>query len=171
MTLRRAGMPPERSGSAGTIFSGMKWGDLLIVLVVAALSLALWGKILLAGRQTGNTAEIVAGGEVILRYDLETGNQIYVSPQIGTWTDAFSESKDAQGDPLIAISRNGIHFKLLLKDGRIRFLESDCPDRVCVNTGFISAGGQVAACVPAGVLVRITGAADDSDSAPDVIIK
>lgn len=42
-------------------------------------------------------------------------------------------------------------------DGGIRFSESDCPDKICVNTGFISIAGQTAVCLPNKISIRIIG--------------
>jgi hypothetical protein len=55
-----------------------------------------------------------------------------------------------------------------IKEGRIRFLNAKCPDKVCVNTGWISRSGQIAVCLPAGVMIKIEGSAPDSDY--DIII-
>ena len=38
-----------------------------------------------------------------------------------------------------------------------RFIEADCPDRLCVRTGLLTRPGQTAACVPNGVTVTILG--------------
>ncbi|MEG2858121.1 MAG: NusG domain II-containing protein, partial [Clostridia bacterium] len=46
-----------------------------------------------------------------------------------------------------------------VNNGRIRILESDCPDKICVKTGWISRGGQTIACVPLGIVITISGAA------------
>lgn len=54
-----------------------------------------------------------------------------------------------------------------IKDKKIRFLRSDCPDKICVNTGFISKGGQSAVCLPNKVSLRIT--ADNKDDEIDGI--
>ncbi|MFR5073321.1 MAG: NusG domain II-containing protein [Bianqueaceae bacterium] len=48
-----------------------------------------------------------------------------------------------------------------------KFLSSDCPDQVCVRTGFISLAGQTAVCLPHRLVVRIIS---DSPSDLDVII-
>ena len=47
---------------------------------------------------------------------------------------------------------------LEIKEGRIRVRESDCPRKICVNTGWIKTPGQVIACVPNKVLVEIKSA-------------
>lgn len=158
----------NNSGLKKQIFEKMRWGDFLIVIAVVILSFSLWSRILLAGNSKGSTAEIVAGGEILLQYDLRSGSQTYVNADILNLVEAYSAGTDESGDPLISMTQNGIHFKLLIKDGKVRFLVSDCPNQVCVNTGFISISGQIAACVPAGVLVRIAGVQASDD--PDIII-
>lgn len=48
--------------------------------------------------------------------------------------------------------------------GKIRFLSSDCPDRLCVKSGWLDRSGDIAACVPNRVVIRLAG---DSGGAPD----
>ena len=55
------------------------------------------------------------------------------------------------------IGKNGIVLVLEIDGGRARVRESGCPDKVCVHSGWLSQSGQTAACVPAGVCVRIVG--------------
>ena len=43
-----------------------------------------------------------------------------------------------------------------VKEGRIRFVSSDCPDKICVNTGFIGTPAQTAVCMPNRVSITIT---------------
>lgn len=58
----------------------------------------------------------------------------------------------------IELEIGGTYQELLAaENGRIRFEKANCPDQICVNTGWISRPGQVAVCVPAGVIVKITG--------------
>jgi len=60
-----------------------------------------------------------------------------------------------------------------VKDGAIAFVASDCPDKICVKTGFISHPGQMAACLPNHVVIKIveTGPAPTAGGEPDVIIR
>lgn len=50
-----------------------------------------------------------------------------------------------------------------VKNGSIRFNSADCPDKVCVRTGWISKPGQIAVCLPAGVIIKIEGENPDFD--------
>jgi hypothetical protein len=42
------------------------------------------------------------------------------------------------------------------ENGRICFAEANCPDKVCVHTGWISKPGQSAACLPARIIIKVT---------------
>lgn len=55
---------------------------------------------------------------------------------------------------------------LQIKDGAIRFLESDCPDKVCVNSGFLSHPGEYAVCLPNKLSLKVIGQSTDG---PDAI--
>jgi hypothetical protein len=43
------------------------------------------------------------------------------------------------------------HYHLVYTDGRIRFAEADCPDKICVRT-VDQPAGQIAACVPGDMI-------------------
>ena len=45
----------------------------------------------------------------------------------------------------------------IIKDGAVRFSHSDCPDQLCVHSGALKTEGAAAACVPAGVTLRVIG--------------
>lgn len=44
-----------------------------------------------------------------------------------------------------------------IRDHRIRFIEADCPDKLCERTGWISRPGETAICLPNRIVVRIEG--------------
>lgn len=89
------------------------------------------------------------------------GTAVVVTP-----TGETSLSLDADGDYPFD-GRDGLHIILQVKDGRVRFLQSGCPDKVCVHTGWLSQAGQTAACLPAGILLRVEGV--EEDEAPDIV--
>ena len=49
---------------------------------------------------------------------------------------------------------------LQVKEGAIAFLDSQCPDHVCEQFGWLDKDGAWAACVPAGVYVVVEPTAD-----------
>lgn len=56
------------------------------------------------------------------------------------------------------------HSKILVEKGKICFEETNCPDKVCVNTGKISKPGQVAVCLPAKLVIKIEGRVAGADA-------
>jgi hypothetical protein len=47
----------------------------------------------------------------------------------------------------------GMEFEI--RDGKIRVLHSDCHDKICVNTGFISSSSETIVCLPKHVVIKI----------------
>ncbi len=45
----------------------------------------------------------------------------------------------------------------VVADGRVRFVHSPCDAKLCIRAGWQSRAGELAACVPNQVLVRIRG--------------
>ena len=50
----------------------------------------------------------------------------------------------------------------MIKNGEIAFISSDCPDKVCVKTGWIGHNGEMAVCLPNRLSIKII-AEDDTD--------
>ena len=59
--------------------------------------------------------------------------------------------------------KDGILLSVEIHDGCVRVAYSGCPDQVCVHSGWLSKSGQTAACVPAGVSVRVLGGSQQVD--------
>ena len=49
------------------------------------------------------------------------------------------------------------HGVVLAEKGRIRFEESNCPDKVCVKSGWLTKKGDVAVCIPNKAIIKIEG--------------
>lgn len=63
--------------------------------------------------------------------------------------EGLAEDHSFSENPRILIRQYG--------DGTVAFVESDCPDKVCVRTGRIGRPGEFAACVPNRFLIVIAG--------------
>lgn len=46
---------------------------------------------------------------------------------------------------------------ILVEKGRIRFEEANCPDKVCVKSGWLSKKSDVAVCLPNRTIIKIEG--------------
>ena len=72
--------------------------------------------------------------------------------------DHLLEEVDLRADKLITLPVGRIEVEV--KNGRIRVASSDCPKKICVNTGWIGTPGQIIVCVPYKVLIEVN--ANDS---------
>ncbi len=59
----------------------------------------------------------------------------------------------------------------LYEDGSIRFEESDCPDKVCVNSGKLKHVGSSTACLPNKVILKIVPVKDTDKNDVDIIVR
>lgn len=103
---------------------------------------------------------LVAGAVLLLALGLLLGTRLFAKP------GAAAVVTTAQGSFTLPLGQDatraltgkgGIRVTLEVAGGRVRFAASDCPDKVCVHSGWLSRSGQTAACVPAGIAVRVTG--------------
>ncbi len=103
--------------------------DIAIILLVILISV-----LFIKPVHTNNpVAVITVNGEAVRRINL---------------ANAPDETITLDTDPQVTLRIN---------DGKIRFVEALCPDKTCQRQGELFMLGNTAACVPAGVVVTITG--------------
>ena len=90
-----------------------------------------------------------------LRLTARPGAQAEVTTPDGMLTLSLAQDQVRE-----LTGRNGIRVVIRVEGGRARFEESGCPDQICVHSGWLSSAGQSAACVPAGIALRLTGEED-----------
>lgn len=120
--------------------------DLILVGAVAAIGVLLW--VLLSGAigKEGAYAEIYYRSRLVKTVALTQGK-----------AESFS---------LAELPNVVFH---LYEDGSIAFVESDCPDKICIRAGRLHLVGQTAACLPNEVYVKIVAKTFDPD-APDLVV-
>ena len=102
--------------------------DLIIILVLLAVCAA--GLLLIPRGPKGNVAVVSVNGVETQRIDLSRDGEYHI-------------------DALLPVT-------LEVKDKRIRFVNSQCPDLLCEHFGFIGEEYKYAICMPAGVTVVIS---------------
>ena len=134
----------------------LKKGDiiLLLVIVLGILSAIFFGKENAAslsninGIQVDNvgiTATIKKNDKVIRKIDLTSLDKKEV------------------------INISGLHKATIVAEkNRICFLESDCPDKVCVKTGWLSHPGEIAVCLPNKIIIKLE---QDKNQNVDGVVK
>lgn len=73
-------------------------------------------------------------------------------------------------DALIPLSGPLGPIDLEVRDGAIAVVRSDCPNHLCMTRGWKRTAGDVLACVPNGLVVRIEGGSA-RDHAPDAVAR
>ena len=76
--------------------------------------------------------------------NIYVGDEVYKSIPLASIKETEVIAVKSKMKVLIEISEQGI-----------RFLQSECPDKICVNTGIINKPRQSASCLPARVVVLI----------------
>lgn len=121
----------------------LKKGDIILLGIISAaivISFAAVSTYKRSGNDTDKVAVIKMKDEIIKSIDLSTVKE----PQ--------------------KIEVSGKHIQVVLVErGRIRFLEADCPDKICVNTGWLSEKGDMAVCIPNSTMIKIEGQSDKVD--------
>lgn len=54
-------------------------------------------------------------------------------------------------------SCNGHNLTVQAENGKVSVISSDCPDKVCINSGAISSSNQMIVCAPAKISISIQG--------------
>lgn len=129
--------------------SWLKPGDFLIAGIIAVLAAAL---LILPNFSPQSAVSAV----------LKADNQIIRQWSASEMTASGQES----------LTANGYSYKIAWEAGKIRFLTATCLDQICVHTGWISRDGQIAACAPGRMILKVSGSGTQtSESSVDVIIK
>lgn len=121
--------------------------DLVIILTMIVIGVAVWFGYKFAFSDTPAKAEIYYKSELIETVDLKAGVD-----------KRFSIPQD-----------ENVVFHLQ-KDGSIGFEKSDCPDKVCIETGMLHTVGQTAACLPNEIILKIVPLDDRSDKDLDMVV-
>lgn len=128
------------SGGMGLLPFRLKVGDFIIAIVIiaiAAVNLALF-----TFKSSDNiSAVIIKDGKAIRTINLSS----------------LTKKETVQFDDKYKIV-------ITAEKGRIRFAKANCPDKVCVQTGWISKAGQSAACLPARIIIKIIAGDKNTDS-------
>lgn len=96
--------------------------DLVVIIVIFVLAFCLFHAYSLFNKGEAEYVQILYDGQVIKELSL---------------------FKDTEYIP-------DINKKIIIeiKDKKVHFKHSDCPDKICVNTGWLSKTGQTAVCLP-----------------------
>lgn len=118
----------------------LKIGDFVITGIV--LVVALFISLSFTGEAKGQmTAVVTKDGQIIKRISISE-----------------------LSEPLEFAVDGNYHNQIRVERGKIRFSDANCPDYICVKTGWLTKPGQVSACLPNGVLIKLEGSTGEVDT-------
>ena len=113
--------------------------DMLLILALLVLAGAAYG-ILRLTREPGNEAAVTVDGQLVLTVPLTREATVTVGENRG-----FRNVVEVSG-------------------GRVRVVDADCPDRLCVRQGWIRYSGESIVCLPHKLVVTVRGSEHDLDA-------
>lgn len=114
--------------------------DVILIALLLVFCVVIFGAIQIFVKKDGAVAVVKVDGNIVEKLDLKRENITEVSGYDG-----------------------GVN-KIEVKDGKVRMMSADCPDELCVKTGWISKTGETIVCLPHRVVVEITGEGGGVDS-------
>lgn len=123
-----------------------KW-DIVLLIALLLLSLLSEGVFILSG--SDRTLE---GTQAVVQVNGSVYKEIPLSEHHGT--DTFT------------IQTNSGYNTVVVKDQTIGIVEADCPDKICIQEGFIRNPGETTVCLPHKVMIEIRSTATEE---PDII--
>lgn len=79
-------------------------------------------------------------------------------------TDSDETVYDLSVDREISLHSSGYEVTVKIKDNAVCVINSDCPDRVCISSGWVEDSARPIICAPAKVLIRIQNGGGDTDA-------
>lgn len=110
----------------------MKKNDILLIGIIIVISLVALLLFNVLGKADHITAVVIRDNKVIERIDLSTVKEPRTITVSGDYHNIIKVEKD-----------------------RIRFEKSDCPEQICVNTGWLTKYGDIAVCMPNKTIIDI----------------
>lgn len=107
-----------------------------ILLLITSIGVFLFKTVFSA---PGATAIITQNGNIIHRINLE-------------------EIKDPY-EIIVKNDHNGYN-TIYIEENKIRFIDANCPDKLCVQTGFLSNTNDISVCLPHSLFIEIQGGSE-----------
>ena len=115
------------------IKTNLKWAALFLAVIAVSLTVILIHKNAVS---VVKTAKIIQDGKVIQTVDLENVTEPY----------EFTVTNDSGGENTVRVEK-----------GHIAVVHANCPDKICVNRGFIDSPILPIVCLPNKLSVVVTG--------------
>ncbi len=112
----------------------LKKGDIILIIFILLLAIGFIGMKVFSPKTSGSEVLVTIAGKPYATYPLKKDG-IYKIPV-------------------------GEHFNTIqISDAKVKVIDADCPDKLCVKQGKISFNGETIVCLPNKLVVEITGGA------------
>lgn len=99
---------------------------------------------------------LALGGSLLWLARPRTGERLVANITVGEKTVRTIDLARAEDQEFSILEETGLPITFEIRDHAIRFAESDCPDKICINTGFLKNDLDVACCLPNQTAVLVT---------------
>lgn len=103
----------------------------------------------------------VSAALIILAFTISSSA---TSAYVSVTADNIKSSYSLTDNHIANISSCGYDLTLEIKDGAVRVSECNCPDKVCVATGWIEDSTKIIVCTPAKAVIRIENSGGGTDA-------
>ncbi len=131
-------------GSPRALWAATTWADRVVSFGVVLLSIGLAAGMRL-GYPPPERARVTVGGSEVALLELDEDRRLIVDGRLG---------------PVVVV----------VEDAGLHVAESGCPQRLCISMGTKRRSGEMVACVPNGLVVRLEGGGQDPD-VPDAVTR
>lgn len=140
----------------------LKRGDIYLVIFLVLISAAstIIPRVFPGERAEGRVAIIKHNGKIIRKIELD---KVKEAARITIPGDYQAEQEEDYGTGQRKDHIGGYEAVVLVEKGRIRFEESNCPDKTCIKTGWLEKPGDSAVCLPGRFMIKIEGITDEVD--------
>ena len=114
---------------------------IIAIIIAAALALGIAGSILVLSAPAGDTVRIISNGETVR-------------------TVALSSADDEAFDIIYDGHVNTVE----IKDHRIRVVSADCPDKTCVEMGWLTSSAAPIVCLPHRLVIEFASKGEGPDA-------
>ena len=128
--------------------------DIIITVFIIILSLILSVFFYFIPANSGDTVGVYVMGK--LEYQLSLNEDTTLTLHKGEYNNEMHTFPHLLGDLTIEI-----------KDEKVRILENECPNKICVNQGWVSIANIPITCAPNNVVIVIENVNSDT---PDIIM-
>lgn len=112
-----------------------------IIIIAAIFLIGIVGSAIVLTAPKKSTARIISDGQIVETIDL-----------------------DAAEDRTFDVSYGGHVNTVEIKDHRIRIKDADCPDKTCVNMGWLKSSSAPIVCLPHRLVIEFADGTDDIDA-------